>query len=51
MNKTKQMWLCLEDGKVTKLISVTAILKEQKDITIRDLKDAYKEYKMRLLIA
>lgn len=51
MAKTKQVWLCVENSKVVKMIAVKELCEEQKGITIKDLIESYKEYKLRLLIA
>lgn len=51
MNKTKELWLCLQDRDVVKLIAVKSLIEADKDITIKALLDSYKQFKLRLLIA
>ena len=51
MIKTKELWICVENHKETKLFAVSYILATQKGITMKALKEMYKEYTLRLLIA
>lgn len=51
MIKTRELWLCAEKEDELKLIAVKPLLATQKGITMKALKEMYKEYTLRLLIA
>lgn len=50
MTNTKQLWLCAENAEEVKLISVKALIDTQRDITIKDLKERYKEFKLKFMM-